>query len=232
VARSNTTTTRRVELGADGLHARFFLKVYHHEGPGRRRRLLRDKCAREARNYRLLHERCAVGVPEVVAHGARRRGLHVLESFIMTRAIDGAMSLEQLNVPRLATSPGPCGAAMRRKLLAITAALVARMHAAGFYHIDLQWRNLLVASSANEEPRIFVLDCVRGGLRRTALGRAHGRVRDLSSLHKDARHRLSRTEQLRWLRTYLGIRRMGPEEKALIQAIVHDRRIKDAGSRR
>ncbi len=233
VARSNTTTTRRIRLSAGGREGDFFLKVYHHVGPGRRRRLFRDKCALEARNYRLLRERCGTPVPVVVAHGARRRGLRVLDSFIMTRAIAGGISLEALAArPEMAGATASNGR-WRRQLSRMVADIVARMHAAEFFHIDLQWRNLLVClDHGGGAPRVHVLDCVRGGVRRTALGRAHGRVRDLSSLHKDARHRVTRSEELRWLRCYLGVPRLRDCDKSLIRAVLSDRRRKDAESAR
>lgn len=232
VARSNTTTTRRVELAGNGERAAVFLKTYHHDGPGRRRRLFRDKCAREARNYRLLRERCGAPVPEVVAHGARRRGWRIVDSFIMTRGIDLACSLDEFVAAHWPEAGRAGEARLRRALLRDTAELIARMHRAAFFHIDLQWRNLLVALESPDRPRLYVLDCVRGGLRRTALGQAHGRVRDLSSLHKDGRRWLSAAEQLRWLRNYLGVRRLCAEGKALARAVLHDRRTKDAESRR
>lgn len=119
---------------------------------------------------------------------------------------------------------------MRRHLLETTADLVSRMHAAGFFHIDLQWRNMLVSEDGARCPRVFVIDSARGGLRRSRLFQMHGRLRDLSSLYKLARFRVPVREQVGWLRRYLGVHRLQHEHRMMIQTILCDRRIKDNGS--
>src|SRR5207253_1005236 len=65
------------------------------------------------------------------------------------------------------------------------------------------WRNILVRLDSGG-PAIFLIDSSRGGVRRTWLSRHHGRIRDLASLDKLARFRLTATERLRWVRWYLG----------------------------
>ncbi len=118
---------------------------------------------------------------------------------------------------------------MRRHLLETTADLVARMHAAGFFHIDLQWRNLLVSEDGSRRPRVYVIDSVRGGPRRWRPFQMHGRLRDLSSLYKLARSQVPVREQVGWLWRYLGVRRLRHEHRVMIQTILCDRRIKDNG---
>jgi hypothetical protein len=119
----------------------------------------------------------------------------------------------------------------RSRLLEETAGLVSRMHAAGFVHVDLQWRNLLVVENGGIGPTIYVIDSARGGLRGWVLYQLHGRLRDLSSLYKLGRVLLTRREQIRWLRRYLGVRRLSAcEHHALAWTILHDRGIKDNGT--
>lgn len=222
VHESNTTTTRRLELPATQRDGRCYLKVYRYADKALPLRLTRSKPLREARNYASLREKCRIDVPDVIAVGSRRRGGILQDGFILTRGIFNAGTLDSF-----VDLHGDDRPALRCHLITATAGIVARMHAAHFYHIDLQWRNLLVSDDGTDRPRVFVLDCVRGGRRIHPLMRAHGRLRDLSSLHKDARVRLSRTEQVRWLRRYLGVRKLSEIHRAMIRSIVQDRELKD-----
>lgn len=219
---SSATETRRIRLpGDDGQDC--FLKVYLYAGRPPIGRLAACKPMREARNYELLRA-CGLDVPDVLAVGARRsRGVTAV-GFLLTRAIPRACPLaDYWEQSRRAGK----GRAERRNIIRRTAEMVSRMHAAHLYHIDLQWRNLLVSPNGADDPRVFVLDCVRGGRRIHPLRRAHGRLRDLSSIFKEAPGRLSRAEQVRWLRYYLGASKLTEVHRAMIRAILMDRAIKD-----
>lgn len=269
VGHSGTTLTRRLELGDDSRRETVYLKRYQYVASRWRHRFRPHKAWIEHRNYRLLKERCGINVPDVLAFGARRRGLRLLDAFLLTRAVEGATPLDEfllgpaarrdsdmgaapdlrsvnpqfqnpfpssphINAPRKSKRPDSSSAAAAavtlgeplsrldapraalrplrpaalshadgRALLHALAGAVARMHAAGFFHWDLQWRNILVRRSSGDFD-IFLIDSSRGGLRRTPIGRAHGRIRDLFCLDKLARRHLSRTTRLRFLRAYLG----------------------------
>jgi hypothetical protein len=220
VSRSGTSQTRRLVLGDGARRETVYLKVYRYQGDRWRHRFRRHKGAVEARNYRFLRRRCGVRVPDVLAYGGRRAWLWLRDAFILTRAIDDAAPLEA----RLHDPPP-----MRRRLMREVARAVARMHAAHFYHADLQWRNILVRPGSPSTPSpskaegdqggslkgggegegtgagddIFVLDSSRGGRRYTTPARRHGQVRDLSSLDKLGRVHLSRADRMRWLKWYL-----------------------------
>lgn len=227
VGRSGTTRTRRIRLGRVSDGEEYYLKVYQYRGVRWRHRWRMDKGAVEARNYRLLRERCGMLVPDVVAHGSRRRGWRLLDAFILTRGVPEGTTLDVLFKKRWPTAgAGRCDP-LRGWLLAEIAGIVARMHRAGFYHVDLQWRNLLVSGDVSASGGVYILDSPRGGLRRWGPHRAHGRLRDLSSLYKEARTRLTRTEQLRWLLLYAGARSLTEDLRLLIRTILRDRAIKD-----
>src|SRR5690606_1112753 len=68
------------------------------------------------------------------------------------------------------------------------------MHARGFCHGDMKWRNILVTGTP---PRVFFIDCPAG---RFWFGPfLHYRViKDLACLDKVAKHTLSRTQRLRF----------------------------------
>jgi hypothetical protein len=236
ISRSATSESRRLtgsairaSDGAPGSPVRLYLKVYRYGGRNRRPAALPDKAEIEARNYRILRDLCDICTPEVLAYGRRSRRGWLTDGFILTREVLGARPFERClpAATSLRTRAAPGETAFRRRLLHESADLVARMHAAGFCHVDLQWRNLLVAEGGPEGSRIYVLDSSRGGLLRLRLRREHGRLRDLSSLYRMARRRLRRTEQVRWLRRYLGVRRLTPMHRLLVQTIFYDRYIKD-----
>lgn len=231
VHRTGTTETRSIESAGAGAPERLFLKIYRYARRAGRLPFRRDKCRIEARNYRLLRERCGIPVPEVLAYGRRSVRFRLVDSFIVTRGIPAAVPLDAL--ARRLRGPGrerDRAGTVRRHLLEETARLVARMHAAGFYHIDLQWRNILVSDDGSDHPPVFLIDSARGAMRRWRVYREHGRLRDLSSLHKESTNWLSAREEIRWLRRYLGVEKLGVEHRALIRAIHHDRRTKDGES--
>jgi hypothetical protein len=233
VAHSRTTETRRLTLNHRGAARMFYLKLHRYGSERRRPWFTRDKASLEAENYRLLRDHCGIATPEVVAFGSRRHGPWLQDAFILTLAVADAnadaVPLDDY-VRRRCLGGTSEVLARRRQLLARTADLVAAMHAAGFIHLDLQWRNVLVQEADPGAPRIYLLDCPRGGCRPSSLRLWHGRLRDLSSLYKLARTLLSRAEQIRWLRRYLGVRRLGPIDRVLVQAILYDRGVKDNGA--
>lgn len=228
IASSRSGRTFRVQLSQESGSIDCFLKI-HDYSFWRRLRWRREKSEIEAANYSVLRDRCAVNVPEVIAHGARTRGLRYRDGFILTRAIDASESLDAY----AAAHDGRVDQRLLREL----ALLVQRMHAASYFHVDLQWRNILVVESSaigdveadSSAPgfQLYLLDSPRGGIRSSAAGRMHGRIRDLSSLYKDARRWLTPRAQLRWLKCYLGRARLTSIDRDMIRTILRDRAIKD-----
>lgn len=227
VGSSGTTVTRRISLGSESDGGEFYLKAYLYRGGRWRHRWRMDKGAVEARNYLYMRERCGIAVPDVVAYGSRRRGFRLLDAFILTRSVSGGTTLDRLFESRWPRADLLVREPLRGSLLREVAGVVTRMHRAGFYHVDLQWRNLLVCDEALESPSVYVLDSPRGGPRSWPPHRAHGRIRDLSSLYKEARMRLSRSEQLRWLLWYAEETRLTDDLRLMIWTILQDRGTKD-----
>jgi tRNA A-37 threonylcarbamoyl transferase component Bud32 len=215
VHETGTTKTRHITFPVDGETEEFFLKAYRYEPPAW---LTLDKARREALNYVTLRNRCGVKVPDVIAFGSRRRFGRLIDAFILTRAIPHAIPLDRI---------AAADALLRRYLLDCTSSMVSRMHTAGFCHIDLQWRNLLVSNKGSQTPEVYVIDSARGGLRQWSVRREQGRLRDLSSLYKEAQRSMTSREQLRWLRAYFGIKHFAPVHRAVIHAIRYDRALKD-----
>ncbi|MFO0972233.1 MAG: lipopolysaccharide kinase InaA family protein [Phycisphaerae bacterium] len=225
VARTRTSQTQRVEIEVNGRREACYLKQFDYAERATRHRLLPHKGAIEARNYRLLRSRVGAAVPDVIAHGSRRRFGRLVHGFILTRGVPDAEPLERW-WPRHAAG----GTAAGERLLAELASLVARMHAAGFYHVDLQWRNILVRDMLGG-PTPVVLDSSRGGRRFLPWMRWHFRMRDLSSLDKSARTFLTRPQRFRWLRRYVAACDDATDARGaarrLARRVLADRRRKD-----
>jgi tRNA A-37 threonylcarbamoyl transferase component Bud32 len=226
VATTGTSQTRRIVLAHGDSSQVAFLKQYRYSGARWRHRFRRHKGEVEARNYRLMRDLAGVPVPDVVAVGSRRAGLRLLDAFILTRGIVAASPLDDWWTVRTSREGVPPG--LRRAIIGEVLDLVVRMHRVGFYHVDLQWRNILIRETS-DGPRLFVLDSSRGGLRRTPWMRWHARMRDLSSLEKTARNFLSRTERVRFVHAYLRATRCRETPRKLITRILADRRRKDSG---
>jgi len=216
-----------------------FIKVYRYMGDQWRHRFRRDKASLEANNYALLKD-IGIGTPGIIAFGSRRSGFRLVDAVIITRALPDVISLDRLFEQRWPDARKHANDSLRADVLAQVLDEVRRMHDAEFFHVDLQWRNILIGglgsqpSAVSHQPsadmgriRVYFLDAPRGGIRRSPWAQEHGRLRDLSCLYKEARRRLSRTEQLRWLLIYRGETRVTPATRATIAALVLDRMVKD-----
>jgi hypothetical protein len=225
VSESASSTTRRIRVDAPP-HARdYFLKVYPENGRGVSWPLRRDKASVETANCEALR-RCGVGAPEVVCHGYESRLLGRGASFILTRDVGGARPLDEY----VDTELNGQTSGRRKKLLLQTARMLRRMHDAEFFHIDLQWRNILVAEEGDGW-RLTVIDSPRGGRRTWGIFKEHGRLRDLSSFAKQAIGRSSRAEQIRWLHAYFETSILSGLQRDLVRTIAMDRASKDNSKR-
>ena len=225
---AGSTTVRRITISNGPTPQSFHLKVYRrHDNVALL--LRRDKASIEVLNYEHLR-RCGVNVPDVICHGYRNGLFGPRESFIITREVSGAVPLDEYVDANWPTRPIRFDR-RRRQLLLATARLVQTMHAGNFFHIDLQWRNILVAEREGGW-RLCVIDSSRGRFSPYGLFREHGRLRDLSSFAKQAIERTSQTEQLRWLCACFNVRRLTPQIRCLFDAISRDRHSKDNSHRR
>lgn len=236
VGHGGTTRTTRLTLPDDGgsnddSSRTYFIKVYRYSGRQWRHRFRTDKATIEANNYAVLRDAVGIGCPEVVAYGARRGGWRLLDAVIVTRAIPDVIDLQQLFERRWPSARASLGDRNRRAVLDSVAATVRRMHERGFRHIDLQWRNILIGESDAARPRVYLIDAPRGGCYRDAGRLTSGQLRDLSCLNKEARRRLTRGEQLRYLLAILGESTVTDRVRHWVYAVLRDRSIKDNDGR-
>ncbi len=191
-----------------------FFKLYRHPRPSWRFCWRASKARREFENYRVL-ARLGAPVAARVAVAEKRDALgRLCGAWIITVAVPQAQTLVEF-------AGQPSNSAHRQALLYEVAGIARALHVARFQHHDFVWRNILV-SSAGPTPRIFLIDCPRGGIRRWGWKRAQ--LRDLASLDKSAARFCRRTERLRFLLKYLGKDRLDDEARALSRACMDYRR--------
>ena len=178
---------------------RFFLKVYAYSGPWRLRTVFIP--ARAGREFRNLERMAALGfrVPEPAAWGQERTLGFLGVSFVMTRAIEGAVDLRSL-IDRPGSSPLP-PPKERRRLIEEFARTLRKAHEEKFFIHTLRAKNLLLRREG-ERWSLHVIDVPFAGISRYRLFPEWGRVRDLAVLMKWARQLLSRTERMRFARLY------------------------------
>jgi hypothetical protein len=219
---SRTTDTLHVAGADDG--PGFYVKRYYYANWRRRLRgTFRGTffgLHRGQAEFRLLNELRLLGLPAVrpVAYGARRVGHFVAACFLITEEVPGARNLTTFARDVL-TGRQPLDNDQRTMLVRRLAQQVAELHAAGFAHGQLFWRNVLVRFGPTGEPEFFLLDVRprRGGRH---LGRG-GRwwLHELSHLAVSAQPFTSRSERMRFLVEYYGARRLLPDVKRQIREI-------------
>lgn len=211
-----------LEVPGRGL-VRLFFKLYAYRRPAGNFIGRASKARCEFRNYEVF-ERLGIRAARRVACGEERDWLGRLRgAFILTEAIPNAMTLaEFFQAGAVRGSPGdkPLRQTLRRQLADMT----RRAHAAGFFHHDLVWRNLLVTHTPPREPQLWWIDCPRGQFDRWSPWRARRRIKDLASLDKVASQLCSRSERAAFVREYLSRDHLDSEARRLIRATLHYRR--------
>lgn len=177
-----------------------FFKLYNYTTPAWRFLGRRSKAACEFDNYAAFE---SIGIPTArrVAYGEIRDGIGRLRrAFVITEAIRRAWTLPHFVdefCPNRSTAES---GQLRDGLCRQMATLTRRIHDAGFFHHDLVWRNILVTWTPPDAPKMWWIDCPRGGFSR----RRRRQLKDLASLDKMASKHCSKAERLEFLKTYAG----------------------------
>lgn len=222
VAWSRTTDTLHVP-GPDGGPG-FYIKRYVFPGWIKRLRgALRGTFFgrhRSQAEYRALAAMRALGLPAVrgVAYGERRVAHFLSACFLITEEVPEAQNL---------TTFAQDVAAGRRRLsragrVALTRALaeqIAAVHASGFAHGNLFWRNVLVRPGPDGRPEFFFLDVQPPPLWQRLGAGGTWWLRELAQTAASAAPFSTRTDRLRFMRAYFGVRRLDPLHKRHVRTI-------------
>ena len=206
----------RVELEGK----RYYVKRYVGNGTrlvrrwfGLRQWLVPPRVRAEWRN---LERFAAWGIPtaHLAAYGLERRWGGFRRGAVITEEVRDTDDLATLAAnadPRLHDG------AWVRAVVDQVAAATRTLHAEGFVHNDLKWRNLLV--TRGDAPSVHFIDCPNGGFWWGAFLR-YRIIKDLACLDKVAKYELSRTQRLRFFLRYLGVTRLPANEKARVRRIL------------
>ena len=174
-----------------------------------------------------MFSRLGIPAPDRIAVGEERDRIgRLLRTLIITRAVPAALTLTEFVKKYCPSRSTRESRSLRTKVCREAAQLTRRAHRAGFYHNDLFWRNVLITWQRPSDPKVWWLDCPRGGFTRVPIVRERRRLKDLASLDKLALCHCSAGERLLFVKTYLGKSRIDEEVRRLIRREVayHRRR--------
>jgi hypothetical protein len=218
---SRSTDTLHVPGPAGG--PGFYLKRYYYATWRKRfRTMLRGTffgVHRGEAEYAALQAMRNLGINAArpVAYGARRLAHFVTACFLITEEVPGSTNLTTF-ASDVAAGRRALTRAERLAMIARLARQVTEMHAAGFCHGQMFWRNILVRRGLDGQPEFFFLDAQPPPSWRRVSPTAAWWHRELANLLISALPFTTRTDRLRFLRHYLG-GRLKPEIKAHVHAI-------------
>lgn len=222
--RTTVIVRQQTMPAADGSEVPVFFKTYEYPPTSFEFWGRASKARCEFLNYEAfvgLGIRCA----ERIACGEMRDWMGRLQrAFIITRAIPGAMTLPEFAKQHPRAECSPHNRSLRSSVLEQVATMTRQIHDAGFHHQDLVWRNILVTLAPGDDPKVWWIDCPRGGFDRWSPWRRRKRIKDLASLDKAASRHCSRAERLRFLCAYLQEPRTNDAVRKLAKEVVMYRR--------
>jgi hypothetical protein len=197
-----------------------FYKLYNYRTPSWKFVGRKSKARCEYENYAALHN-LGIATAEALAWGERRDWLGRLRAaFIITQEIPRAWTLPQFVAEHCPGRTGAADKALRNSLWTQLATMTRQCHDAGFFYYDLYWRNILVTWQPPAEPKLWFIDCPRGGFDRWSPLRRHRRIKDLAALDKSAANLCSRCERLDFVKRYLGKTEADTEVKQLVRTVL------------
>lgn len=207
----------RLELKDDkGLTQAFYVKRQENH----RTRSLRHPLGEPtfAREFRAIQTYMRLGVPVLEpVFFSQRRASTGAQAIIITRALDEYAPLDDW-LKRWSS----LGRIERDQLINTTAALVRALHYTGYVHNCLYPKHIFLEGGAEGRARLIDLEKTH----RALLGR-RGYVRDLETLQRRS-NSPSRSERLRFLLSYLGIKRVNHEARQWIAEILARQHAKDS----
>ncbi|MEE8169683.1 MAG: lipopolysaccharide kinase InaA family protein [Phycisphaerae bacterium] len=234
---SHTSDSIRVDLpNGDGA---VFIKRYHfprwrHRWRGMFRGVF-FRASRAFSEYRNLKHMRRLGIHAVrpVAWGERRIAHFIRSCFLITEAVPNARSLATFVQTFSRRDMVGRRVRVRHEVLSSLAAETRRMHDAGFVHRDLFWRNVLVRPLSGDRFEFYFLDASLGKLVRLRSSRRQKIVHDLAALSVLAPEFCSKSDQLRFVRCYLGSNSLSSDDRAwLLDVQRHWSLYRDAEQRR
>ena len=162
-----------------------------------------------------------LGIPtlEPVAYGEYRRFGMLLGTFIVTVELPNAVELRKFAVETWYLMPEPQRSEVYREIAQKLVEQLRRAHAAGFFHHDLKWRNILIQEDESGYTPVWI-DAPRADVKH--LRRKRGVMVDLSGLARMGMSVLSVYARMRFICQYLGReRKPGDAKRLFLQVAAH-----------
>jgi hypothetical protein len=178
------------------------------------RGLVEPQCVKKKWQYLTLFEQFGIPTATLVGYGLERHCGSFVRGALITEEIPDTVDLAALartDDPRLHER------SWVKELSNQIAEHVRRLHAAGFVHNDLKWRNLLVNNDG--KPKVYWIDCPAGSYWWGVLLR-YRIVKDLACLDKLGKRHLSCTQHLHFYPAYRQDNRLAADDKKMIRKIV------------
>jgi tRNA A-37 threonylcarbamoyl transferase component Bud32 len=211
LVKDSLTTTIEI-LSLDGVT--FYVKRYNYQGLGYGLKgLFRSSRARRA--WFAANSMRLRGVPGSlpVAYLERRRFRILLESYLITRAVNGKRISEMLDKSVVSNAY----LRTKRSLIQDLACWLGKMHLSGVSHRDLKDTNIVVQKREPGKYNFFIVDF--DGVRFGYVSWRR-RIKNISRLTRAFQHypAVTQTDRLRFLKAYLGIRERNRWKKIWRQA--------------
>lgn len=171
-----------------------FLKQFHSRSTlhNIKARFIKSDAKREFEFSRIL-EANGIATPKVLAYRSDN-----LSNWILTESLNPALPLDKWHEQQI--NDGAAGKRRIRLCITMLADLLAKMHAAGIEHQDLHCGNIFLSKHDNQV-QLAVMDLHRIRLHRVMFRRR--RSINLALLMHDRLPSTTRTERLKFLRTYI-----------------------------
>lgn len=211
-------TRMRVALPGPGGETVYFLKRFEHSPSHSLRAMRRSRSGARSfafNEWTWIQRLSAAGIPclQGVAVGEELRRGREIRSAIMTAQAPGR-SLEFW-----CKSWTRKDRATIRALIPATAALVSKLHAAGYFHRDLYLCHIFFDPQRPIHDALHLIDLQR--VIQPTWRRERWAVKDIAALNYSAPANLvSRADRVRFLRSYLGVGKLGGRGKALAYRIL------------
>jgi heptose I phosphotransferase len=180
----------------------------------------------EARNVARL-SRAGIAAMRLIAYGEKLNPDGLLESFVLTEELVGYTQLDHFLRKRFAvrqTERSTRRDPALSQLIRDVAAVAAKFHKLGYNHRDLYCCHFFIAEPETGRFKVNLIDLQRVEHRHRF--RQRWLVKDLAQLSYSApRERISWTQRMAFIKHYLGVRRLRPQDKRLIRQVLAKHRL-------
>ncbi len=158
--------------------------------------------------------KAGINTPEVIAFGAVRKGIFEKRSFILTKEISNAQSLEK-KLPDCFSEPAePDTAKQRAEFINRLADFIKAFHRTGFRHRDLYLCHIFMTEAGD----LYLIDLHR--CFRPAVLSCRFRIKDTAQLYYSAPGDIvSRADRLRFYKRYAGVKKLNFKDSFFISRV-------------